>query len=350
MANKKHDLLQTKGKFQIRGLVTGVEKDNFIKNLVCKNGKEMYILNFGVKTNEDRTIYVSLNGMEKDKVLFYKRSETKGQKGESKKIPWDQRNTFNEDGFKLIGVNVGITKKINDKGKEVNDNKVMSEFDACKYISENLKDDDSVFVKGNIEYSHYEKKNGEVSRNEKFTINQISLCKSPIDFTTENYSELNDFEQTIVITDMKKDDSDKNDMKGIISAKIVNYSSIEDAEYVVRNLSLFKHLKSLKPYMAIKVSGKINFKVQKEEANEDDFWGEKNSFEKVGGATIKELEITGADPSTIEKELYSKEKIEEAIKVLTEFGDNGDTTSEGEGEQWGTGGSINESEDEGGWD
>lgn len=346
MAKTKHNLPETKGLFQVRGLVTGVLKDSFITNKVTKTGKDMYILNFGVKTKEDRTIYVSLNGMEQDNVYFYARPKEKGEKGVTKKVPWEKRKDFNEEGFKLIGINVGITKKINNKGIEVNDNQVMTDYDACQFISEKLQDDESIFVKGNIEYSHYTKQNGEVGRNEKFTINQISLCKSPIDLSKEDYNELNDFEQTIILVDAKKDDSDKKDMKGIITAKIVTYSSIEDAEYIVRNLNLFKNLKTLKPYTAIKVSGKINYRIQEDEVNEDDYWGEKNSFERVTG-TIKELEITGADPKTRDKEVYSKDKIEEAIRVLTEFGENNNTSGE---EQWGEQSSIDSSSDDGGWD
>jgi len=348
MAKTKHNLSETKGLFQVRGIVTGTQKDNFLQNIVTKNGKEMYILNFGIKTNENRTIYVSLNGMEKDDVYFYARSKVKGEKGTTKKITWSERDAFNEEGFKLIGINVGITKKINEKGKEINDNRTMTEFDACQYIAENLKDDYSIFVKGNIEYSHYTKKDGEVGRNERFTINQISLCKVPVDFTDDKYTELNDFEQVIVFTDAKKDDSNKEDIKGIITAKIITYSSIEDAEYIVRNLSLFKNLKSLKPYTAIKVSGKINYRMQKEEVESDDYWGEKNSFEKVNGSTIKELEITGADPKTRDTEVYSKDKIEEAIRVLTEFGENKDT---GADTQWGANSTISSGEnDEDAWD
>lgn len=61
----------------------------------------------------------------------------------------------------MIGVKVGVKKIVDKKGNEVNDKKVLTEFDACEEIGTNLKDDASVFVKGNLEFSTYnDKHNG----------------------------------------------------------------------------------------------------------------------------------------------------------------------------------------------
>ena len=69
--NKGLDLPQTKGSFQIKGVVTGTQKDNFYKETQTKTQKPWRILNFGVKNNKDSTIYVTLSDGEKDKVYFY---------------------------------------------------------------------------------------------------------------------------------------------------------------------------------------------------------------------------------------------------------------------------------------
>ena len=53
---------------------------------------------------------------------------------------------------------------------------------------------------------------------------------------------------------------------------------------------------------------------------------------KINAPTKRSLVITGADPKTIEKEVYSKDKIESAIAKINEnkeaendFGDSNDT-------------------------
>ena len=71
--------------------------------------------------------------------------------------------------------------------------------------------------------------------------------------------------------------------------------------------------KNLKVYNAIKVNGHMVTVTQTEEVSDDDSWGEEDSLEKVSAPTKREFIITGAKPSTIDKELYTKENVEEAI-------------------------------------
>ena len=40
-------------------------------------------------------------------------------------------------------------------GKTVNDKKTLTDFDACKEIKDNLKDGESVFIRGNLDYSSF---------------------------------------------------------------------------------------------------------------------------------------------------------------------------------------------------
>lgn len=344
MATRKIDLPQTKGEFKIAGNATGMASDKAFNCKNTKKGKPMNFLNIGVETNHDSTIYISLNGMEKDEVMFYKKAKEKGGKGETKKIKWANRYTFKEEGFKLIGINVGVTKKLNDKGQQVNDNKMMAEFDACEEIYNNIKDGNSLFVKGNIEFSSYKNDKEEVKRSTKFVPNQVSLAKD-IDFDAEGFEETNTFKQTIVFTGIEMDESNKEDKKARVSAKIVTYDSIEDAEFIIREKGLFNNFKkNLKPYTSITVWGKILNVVEKEEVQED-VWGEENTFDKVSKPHIRELVITGADPSSIDKETYSEENIDKAIRALKEFGeDNKPSGDSGEG-SWGTSENLNTGND-----
>lgn len=331
---RKIDLPETKGAFQLSGVVSGVESKKFYSDKATKTGKSRRDVNFGIGINKDSVIYVNLNGMEKDEVCFYKKADKKGEKGITKKIKWANRHDFKEEGFKILGVNIGLVKKLDKNGKEVNDSKYLIEYDACKYVSEKLKDKETVFTKGKIEYSSMKNDKDEITRFKKFIPSQISLCK-PVDFEAEDFEETADFQQRIVFMGIEKDDSNKEDIKFVVSAKIITYNTIEDAEFIIRNKTLADKLrKNLKPYNAIDVWGKINNRADTEQVEDDgeDSWGDENKMDKAKTPHIKELVITGADPKSIEKETYTEANIEEAIRAIKEFGE--ETSSDND--DWGS--------------
>ena len=308
MANTKHGLQETKGMFQLRGLVTGVEKGNFYTEKKTRTNKDMRIVNFGVNVENGKAVYLNLNGMVKDSVCFSKKD--KDGKIEVKKIQWNNRSTFNEDGYGLIGINLGLEK--DDDGKNIKVTK--TEFDACKEISMFLKDDMSVFSKGKIEYSSFKDNNGNVKRSTKFIPQQISLTSKPIDLEDENYEVKSDFKQQIVFMGIEKRDG-----KFVVSAKIITYSTIEDAEFIIKDEKLagvFK--KNLKPYNAITVYGNISVEESVGEVGDDDCWGAEDPTKSVNSPTIRELVITGATPSTIDKTTYTEQIIDEAIAKLNQ--------------------------------
>lgn len=347
------NLPETKGEFKLRGKVTGTKKDSFFESKITKAGKPMNILKFGVETNTDSTVYLDLNPTERDDVFFYKRPEVKGEKGTTKKIPWLKRASFNEEGFTLIGMKIGIKKIVDDKGKEKNDTKTYAEFDGAEILSEELKDEMGVFIKGNIKYSSFTNDKEEVKRSVKFEPNQVSGVSKDIDFDIEEFKPTNDFQQTIIFMEAEMDESNPDDKKGIVSAKIVTYNSIEDTEFIVRDGKLFKMFKkNLKPYTAIKVHGDIYNKVESDEETENDGWGEKSSFDSVNKTFIRELVIKGADPSTIDVDTYNQKEMDKALSAINsnkqakqEFGN--DVKAD---ESWGEVKPTTEVNDDNGWD
>ena len=166
-------LPQTRGSFQVRGKVTGTQRDNFYTEKLTKTDKPWRSVAFGVQFDENSTVFVSLNGMERDSVYFSKKEDNKTV---TKEVPWKDRFTFAEKDYSLIGVNVGVTKTKDAKGNEVNDKKRLTDYDACKEIGDNLSDDKTVFVKGTIEFGSYKEKH-----TTKFVPSQGSLGKD-IDF------------------------------------------------------------------------------------------------------------------------------------------------------------------------
>lgn len=351
MANRIFDLPETKGSFQVQGTVLGMKKDSAFQEKLTKTNKKMRFSKFGVKTSKDNTIYLDLNGMVKDKVYFGKRDKETG-KYETKKVLWDQRNTFNEKDFRMMGVNIGIEQYIDENGKKQNKKKIMQEFDACEYIAQNLKDGTDVFTRGKIEFSSFLNQKGEMSRGTKFIPNQISALKSPIDMEAEDYVEKSDFTQNIIFMNVELDDSDPNDKKGLLQAKVVTYSTIEDVEFVIRNKDLFQTLKkNLKPYTGIQVYGKILNKALSEEVEVNN-WGEANPMEQVNKVYIMELEITGANPDSIDTETYTKANIEEALRAIKEFGGvkNESNDSVSNNDNWGSTSETSDNGDDTPWE
>lgn len=342
-------LPQTKGEFKISGLVVGTEKgDKFFKNLKTKKNKDMNMLSFGVETDKGSTVYTSLNGMARDEVYFYKRPDKKAgeTKGTTKKVDWSKRYMFEEEGYKLIGLNIGVMKKLNDKGEEINDNKMLTEYDACKQIADNLKDGQSVFIRGNIEFSSYKNDDGNVKRSTKFVPSQVSLCKD-IDFDDEKFTPNNQFKQTIIFESIELDTENKEDQKARVTAKIITYSTIETAEFIIRNKQLYNTFKkNLKPYSSITVWGEIQNHTDVEEVSETSTWGEENTFDKVNTPTIRELVITGADPNSIDTDTYSEKALDEAVRALKEFGEETEGKSDND---WGSVDDSNTSADDSEW-
>ena len=184
-------LPQTKGTFQVRGKVVGADKDKFYIEKMTKNNKPWRSINFGVQFDSEKTLYVGTNGMERDNVYFCKKIED--GKTDKKVIPWKDRFNYHEEGYRMIGVNVGVEKTTDENGNTVNNKKTLTDYDSCKEISDHLRDDMSVFVKGNLEFSTYQD-----SHRTKFVTSQVSLTKDDVDFEKEEFHPVADFTQMIV--------------------------------------------------------------------------------------------------------------------------------------------------------
>lgn len=333
------DLPETKGSFQLKGIVSGTEKENFFKEIKTKkSNKDMRMINFGVNYADGNTLYVNLQGMEQDKVYFSKKAENKGDKPETIPVSWTDRFSYNREGFRLIGKNIGVKKKVDGNGKTVNDKKIMTDFDACREVYENLKDGASVFIRGILDYSSFLDDKGNKKTSTKLVPNQISLC-ADIDFNDDNFAQQNDFNQVIIymgIDQEKKDD--KPTGRFVVAAKIVTYSNIEDVEFIIENKDLAnKFRKSLKPYNAIKVSGHMVSSTQIETVvDEEDDWGEEDAIEKVSAPAKREFIITGAKGSTVDKELYTEANVTEAMSKIAQANKaENDFGGDDKGDDWG---------------
>jgi len=343
MANRIFELPETKGTFQVAGIINGTERDKFYTSKKTKTGKDFRAVNFGCAYDDKKSVYMSLNGMPQQKVYFSKRDQESG-KTETQAVDWANRNKFNAEGWRMIGVNLGLTKTVDSNGKTVNDKKTMTQFDACDYINAHLKDDMSTFIRGNLDFSSFMDGDGNIRRSIKYVPNQISLCKD-IDYSAYDGVDVkptHDFTQAIVFTGIEKEQENGKDTgRFVLSAKIVTYSDIVDTQFIIvdtKLAGLFK--KNLKPYTAIEVHGKIEVTHSVQEVTEDDCWGEANAMNSVSAPTRTELVVTGAKPSSIDRESYTEKNVAEAIKKIrasqtAEQNFSGKATSSADTSGWG---------------
>lgn len=350
-----HELKQTTNLFQLRGMVTGTKSQRFYQNGVGKNGGSWNVVEFGVKVAENKTVYVKLNGFSRDEVFYYKRGEN-GKKGDTQRVKWkDRKNSPGKD-YRLIGVNISTGKDAD--GKNINE--IFVEYDAVEWIHENLKDDDSVFIRGNLEFSSYTNKDGQTRKRIDMVPTQISYTQKPVDFTADDYKEMVEFENTFVFQSIEKEEDENGKTTGrfVLSGYAIGYNTVENISFIIdaEHAKLANNLrKAMKPGYSIKIYGKvvvINDISTTEE--EDDGWGETSPMERINSPVRREYIVYKADPNSIEKGDYTEETIGAAIKKIKaskdaakNFGENPNNDMDDDLDDWGT---DDDESDEAPWD
>lgn len=347
MANKVElGCNQLRGAFQISGKVNGRFSQNFFTEGIGNGGRAWRKVRFGVEIEQGKTVYVELFGSAQDNCYISKRTTLAGGKvqTDTQTIPWSKRFDFEKDpkykGYGMIGVTCGCRKVLDTKGIEKNDVKHLTAFDACDEI-QNLHDGDSVFVRGNIEYSTY---NGQ--HRVMFVPSQISLCR-PIDFDDMAFQPTANFTQPIVLMGVE---ANKETGEYDVAAKVVNYQTIEDIELHIEKefAGLAKNLKRLGSYVHIKVFGNIVVDGEVVEETISNEWGRQNKMERIASPFTRKLVIEGVDPDTIDKESYSEAVIEHAMEVIAGIqrakSDYG--SSDGDNNDWGKSSKSNLDADE----
>lgn len=320
MANRIFDLKQTTSTFQIRGLVTGVKGKRFYTSGTTKNNGTWNAIEFGVLVNDKKPVYVKLNGFPRNEVYYYKSGEN-GAKGETKKVSWANRKQSPGEGFRLIGVNVSTGK--NEDGKNINE--MFTEWDAVEYLHGNLKDGDSVLIRGNVEFDTYTDKDGNVQRKITLVPNQIFYTNEPIDFNAEDFEEEALFDDVLVYTGIDKEEDENGKATGrfVLTGYSVRYNDIVPVQFILDadRAKLANNLrKKLKPYNSLHVYGEINVIVDTTvvEDTEDDGWGEVSKLEnrRLNAPVRREYIVSRGDPKTIDTETYSEKSIADALKAI----------------------------------
>jgi hypothetical protein len=310
----EHGLRLTPGSFTMSGIVSGVKKPTFYSEKDFGSTK-MRSANFGVKYDDNKTLFPTVQGFTRASVYFSRKNSTTG-KNETKQVSWADRLTFAENNpdWKIIGCNIGLKK--DEEGKNIK--QYLTEYDAAKYIKENLNDGVTVFVRGNLDFSSYVK-GGEVHRKINYNATQVSLS-ADVDFTAEGYKPIHNWTQEVVYTGIEKEtDADgKHTGRFVMSGYVVSYNAIEPVSFIVTSSKDANNLrKNMKPYQSINVDGVTEVVHAIEDVAEVDDWGNPiPAHKRANNPSIREMIVTYLDPSTIDSDSFSEKAIAAGIKKL----------------------------------
>lgn len=275
-------LQQTKSNFVLRGIVTGKDtpsKANGYREGVIaqgKNkGKNYRSIRFSLKTSEENIIPVEMFGMERDKVYFYNKSERK-----TVPVDWNKRDMTPRDGYRLI----------------------PPEYDLIEKINNDFKDGDIVVAVGDIKVSTYLDKQNNTKQNTKYVLKRVNPSDAILDFTSDKFEELNNFEQEVIIDSIVHEEG-----KVIVSAFVINFGDqVVNTELEINtktaNPAFVRNIKTLKFGDFIKFKGVIKKRILNEKI--DGAWGT-----EVIRDYIDSREILSADPETLEKSKYKEEDL-----------------------------------------
>lgn len=344
MAKEKlHDMKNTPNSFQLRGIVTGAKSQRFYKSGTSQNGNSWNAIEFGVKIADNKTVYCTMRGFPRAEVFYYKSGEN-GAKGTTQKVAWKDRKKSPGKDFRLIGVNISTSK--DEEGKNVNE--MFTEYDAIEWIHDNLKDDVSVFIKGNLQFSSYTDRNGQARKKVELVPTQISYTQKLVDFDADDYTEMCEFENTIVFQsiDQEVDENDRKTGRFILSGYSIGYNSVENVSFILDadHAKLAGNLKkAMKPGYSIKTFGRVEVinDISVVEDDDSDGWGETSPMQRINSPVRREYVVYRAEPSSIEKDEYSESdimaairKINAAKKATENFGEK--ATENNDADDWST--------------
>ena len=312
-------LEETKGSFTLKGKIDGLASDYAVREGVTSTDKDYKALSFFVQTSPTNRVKVEMFGMERD-VIYYS-SKAK----QSKKVPFENRDKVSLKGYQLMGVNINASGKKNDR-------KTLIEYDAVDYIREHFNDGDTVYIKGQLDFSEFENQHGEKINKTGFRLNSIKK-EADINFDNDDFLPHAFFKQDIVVNELMEEDG-----KLFVHAKIIKYKGdLADATFVVDSERLKKFAKTLKKNLKfgdwINVKGWIvseTIETEEVEEQEDDDWGGEtpdgmdNNYIKE---YINELQIVNVDKESYDPKKYSEEDL--FTKEEEDFGDD-DVDTEGE--------------------
>lgn len=213
--------------------------------------------------------------------------------------------------FLQVGEWKNTTLNIKVKGEGMTDVLEVNEQDAIEKIKEVFKDGDSVFINARSEVDTYRKK-------VKFLVNQIYIEKEPIDFDSPDFVEVNELNQTIIITDKPMNKTVKVGLttyKGEMIEQKLKLSDDDINDYFMENVKVGDVMK-----VSISVNRKPNYITNEEGSERKTLKGKsiksgKRVIDKTNPYT-EFMEIIDVDLEKTEKQKYEKKEIRESLDLI----------------------------------
>lgn len=317
MAKRIIELPQSKSDFTVVGKLIGVKKDKFYEDKKSKNGNPLRLLKFAIEYEKDKKINVELMGMPKQNVYFYRaKDDKKGVTKDTKTVAWENRATFKQEGYNIIGVNIGLEKKIDEEGKEKINWANMVEHDACAEIArqlEQLGDGVILRVNGKIEQNCFMGKDDTIIRNQKLIIDKI--CISSEEVKEESESKNHYFHQHVVIKEVTQD----NELKCFnIDGFVVGYNEIHP---VCLHTKITKFAQMLsrnakKQSFGVVLYGEMEIEKDISDIEVEDEWGNADEAKKQNSYSNVRFYATGGDKESLDTTTYTEEEMDKAIALI----------------------------------
>ncbi|MFD0587709.1 hypothetical protein ACFQZE_06815 [Paenibacillus sp. GCM10027627] len=291
------ELQPTYGSFSLKGIVVGLQNDRYYSEGEKEGGDKWHRLNFNVKVQNAALIPVELMGSTATKIKLKRNYK----KNDSIIVNWKERYTTSN--YRIhMPLKVSLT---------TSESFELTSFDAIENIKENLKDGDSVYINGSIQFQEY---NGKVQA--KFSIRDIGRLDQQLE-ANELHEQDAYFSQEIVFLNIEKDRNKSQYLvDSLILVKVddvirkipycfvINYNKYigqGSNEYITETIKMFKDM----TYgTTVRIFGNINYLVPTIEVE---------GKLVVTGSAIKELEITGGSLKSIVRNRYSVENINETV-------------------------------------
>lgn len=270
-------LQPTYGYFEAIGKVTGINSDRAFSE-GSKNDLKWNRLQFGLKVSKNSFLYVELMGNKTDKIRMYKNnSNDELEDNRYELVKWDDIYKHQYNHLKLpqtVKTNIGLQK--DEKQKK------LIAFDAVNYFKDNLRNNQTVLVKGLLQFDEYD---GKIQ--EKLHIRSILEVDEEMydDSLAKAY-----FNQEIVYMDLKDNQILSKIIKGSKDVEIIDYS------FTTHSQETIDYLRNLELGSTLKLHGNINYYVPIEIVE---------GCEVIIGPAIRELEVTGGNTQSLTVGRYS---------------------------------------------
>lgn len=278
----------TYGRFALKGIAVGLLNSRVYSDGEKEGGHSWNRIQFGVKVSSTSIIYVELMGSETSfvKKIYRDPLSRKLDRENSFTVPWEERYKVNKNNY-----NIYMPIKVNLHKEE--QNRLLTPYDAVKYIREHLKDGDSVLAKGSLQITEYQGR-----PQEKFSIQEMHLIPDHIDFSINK--PVVSFQQEIVFVSLESINlkSEKYGINSYIIYKKNGDITHTPYKFVVYGKELFNYFNEHISYgSTVQIHGYIKHYAEMVDVGED---------QPVINGMVKELEITGGNAKLIALNRYSE--------------------------------------------